>query len=280
MEYQDVGGLKIPQVGLGLYSMRNEELTLSLKSAVESGYSLYDTAYRYNNEKEIGSFFSSSVVRNDTNIICTKISGLQYNGHRHFLYLDKQSIKKSVTNAAKKLKRKQIDILLLHSPFAGYQQAYKELWLAQQEGLAKVIGVSGFSIEQLESIKDNCKILPQVCMLEIHPYHSSSKIVDYCYKNGIQVIARSPFAHGEIFEELKHEDAMIDIMTKTKKSVPQIILRWCVQHGWIAIPRSSNKNHIIENISIFDFALTDNDMRAIDSLNKNKSYGVFMVATS
>ena len=260
--------LNLPPIGLGLYAMHGKVLASALKTALDAGCTLFDTAWKYGNEKEVG-----AIVPPDA-FVCTKISGEQYNGHRYCLFLDRQSVRKSVARAARKLNRMPVDIVLLHSPFPGYRKAFAELLQARGEGLVKAVGVSGFGIKQLEAIKAHCGAFPDLCMLEVHPYHSAPEVTAFCAQNGIGVIARSPFAHGQILEELGREPVMQQLTAATGKSVPQIVLRWCVQHGWIALPRSADPGHIRENLAIFDFELSADDVRAIDALNRDESYGV------
>ncbi|MBO4536236.1 MAG: aldo/keto reductase [Bacteroidales bacterium] len=260
--------LNLPPIGLGLYAMHGKVLSSALKTALDAGCTLFDTAWKYGNEREVG-----AIVPPDA-FVCTKISGEQYNGHRYCLFLDRQSVRKSVARAARKLNRIPLDIVLLHSPFPGYRKAFVELLQTRGEGLVKAVGVSGFGIKQLEAVKAHCGAFPDVYMLEIHPYHSAPEVTDFCAQNGIGVLARSPFAHGQILEELGREPVMQQLTAATGKSVPQIVLRWCVQHGWTALPRSADPGHICENLAIFDFELSADDVRAIDALNRDESYGV------
>lgn len=260
---------RLGSIGLGLYSMHGQKLESALRAALDAGYTLFDTAYKYGNEKEIG-----SILPPDSGRICTKICGIQYTGRKRFLYLDRKSIRKSVMMAARKLKREQLDIVLLHHVFRGYEQAFDELLQVQREGLVRKVGVSGFGIKHLEAVKARSGAYPDVCMLEIHPYHSSPDVADFCARQGIDVIARSPFAHGLILPELGRESIMRQLTAATGKTVPQIVLRWCIQHGWTVMPRSADVGHIQENFLIFDFELSDDDVRAIDALNRDESYGV------
>ena len=260
--------LNLPPIGLGLYAMHGKVLESALKTARDAGYALFDTAYKYGNEREVGATLAGS------GLVCTKICREQYYGHKYLLHLDRQSVGKSVARAARKLKRQPVDIVLLHTYFRGYQRAFAELLQAREEGLVRAVGVSGFGIKQLESVKKRCGVYPELCMLEIHPYHSSPEVTAFCAENGIAVIARSPFAHGQILAELGREPIMQQLTASTGKSVPQIVLRWCVQHGWIALPRSADAIHIRENIAIFDFELSDDEMQAVDALNRDESYGV------
>ena len=137
-----------------------------------------------------------------------------------------------------------------------------------------MLGVSGYSIDQLQIIKDYCGVYPMVNMLELHPYHSSRTLVDFCKENDIRLIARSPFAHGEIIPLLSADKDIVNIAREYGRSVPQIILRWIIQQGVIALPRSKDINHLQENINVFDFELTSHNMSVIDMKNKDLSFGV------
>lgn len=276
MDYIDIGNISVPMVGLGTFSMHGEELQKVIASAMSMGYRFFDTAYRYGNEKEIGKF-----IRNQGNIdneapvvLSTKYSGLQYRGQKSRLYLDRTSPKRALSNSLHCFHRECIDMYLLHSPFRGFQMAYEKLLIEKGKGRIKVLGVSGYSIEQLQIIKDYCGVYPMVNMLEIHPYHSSRALVDFCKENDIRLIARSPFAHGDIIPLLSADNDIRNISKECGKSVPQIILRWIVQQGVIALTRSKDTNHLQENINVFDFKLTSNDMNVINMKNKDLSFGV------
>ena len=147
---------EIPSIGLGLFSLHGPALEVALKAALESGYTLFDTAYKYGNEKEIGAILPPSST------VCTKILGLQYTGRKWLLHLDRQSIRKSVSQAARKLQRSPIDVVLLHNIFRGYPDAFAELLEVQREGLVKRIGVSSYGIRQLETIRRKCGVYPDV----------------------------------------------------------------------------------------------------------------------
>ena len=190
------------------------------------------------------------------------------------LYLNKQSPRRSVKASLTKLGKSCLDIYLLHSPFKDYHIAYSKLLEEQQLGRIKVLGVSGFNEEQLRCIKQFCGIYPMVNMIELHPYHSSKELVAFCQENGIQVIARSPFAHGIILKELSDNVKICNIAIKYCKSIPQIVLRLIIQQDVVAMHRTQNVIHLKENIDIFDFELDDNEMNIMYLLNKNLSFGV------
>lgn len=273
MYYIDIEGLSIPMVGLGTFSMHGEELKAVMASALEMGYRLFDTAYRYGNEDEIGGIVSGLDSARPV-VLSTKLSGLQFNGRRKRLYLDRQSPRRSLAGSLRRLRQKSIDIYMLHSPFRDYHKAYAKLLKEKERGRVKVLGVSGYGIDHLKRIKDYCGEYPMVDMVELHPYHSSRAVVDFCKENNIRLIARSPFAHGEIIPLLSEDADIRNMANAFNKSIPQIILRWIVQQGVIAMPRTKNPNHLQENIDVFDFELSNSDMDVIDMKNKDLSFGV------
>lgn len=274
MTYRYICGIKVPQVGLGLYSYSGDQLKQTLSHAIFAGYRFFDTAYRYNNEREIGKFFSSVPYDSFRVIVSSKISELQFCGHKRFLYLDRVSIRDALNKYLNNINKESADIYLLHSPFKGYQKAFKELIIEQESGRIRIVGVSGFNEEQLLSLKQSSGIYPQICMMEIHPFHNSNRLVSFCKDNNIEIIARSPFAHGLIIKELEDRDNLKSISYTYKKTIPQLILKWIVQKGIIVIPRSSNPRHLEQNIDIFGFDLSEKEMKVFDGYNSNRSYGV------
>lgn len=273
MQYTLVKDNFFPLIGLGLSAVSGNKVSKVVKWAIESGYEYLDTAYRYGNEQEIGEVISLFKECNSIRV-STKLSELQYIGRRRFLYFDRVSPRKAIKEAEKRLRKKKIDLYLLHSPFKGYEDAYEELLSLQKNNLVGLIGVSGFNVSQLNNIKERCGVYPQVCMVEMHPLYNPRDMIHFCKFNNIALIARSPFAHGIILHELDKKKEFVIMKKKYAKTVPQLILRWIIQQGIIALPRSQNFAHIKDNINIFDFELSNDEMSYIDSLNQNISYGV------
>lgn len=281
MEYITINNINLPQIGMGLFNTQGDTLQRCINTAIYAGYTYFDTAYRYGNEREIGSLlseFKKELIFNP--IVSTKLSQIQYWGTRRKLYLDRMSINKAIKITTKQLRTDTIDIYLLHSPFDGYCKAYTKFINLRKEGKIKITGVSGFNIDQMKQIKEKCGEYPEISMIEIHPFYFPLSLVNFCQKNGIIIIARSPFAHGDILNELSKDERLIELSNKYNKTIPQIILKWIVQWGMIALPRSSNIKHIKENINIFDFRLSEKDMEIINGLNRNCSYGVVSILKS
>ena len=274
MEYATLrNGVKIPMVGFGTYPLKGDDLIETLRITSEAGYTLYDSAYLYQNESDIGKCIDLGILNRNNTIITSKIQGIQYSGRRRFLYLDKISVNKAYKRSCKKFNTNQLDIYLLHSPFKRYVNAYKELIQLYNDKKVKVIGVSNFNESELELLYKECGEYPMINQIELHPFNTMKGIISYCKKHNIQVEAYSPFGRGNLVSEIMNNPHLKDIALRHNKTVGQVVLRWIIQQGIIAIPRSTNPERINQNIDIFNFALTDEEMLYIDSLNQDKGFG-------
>lgn len=271
MEYINLFETKLPLVGLGTYSQHGEVLRKSITTSLEVGINYFDTAYKYQNEKEIGRILKYSNI--DSIVLQSKVCARQLLGSKKWLWLDKESVEKSYKKTCKRLEKDSIDVFLLHSVIQGQEKYYEQLMRLRDHKAVKVIGVCNFGIDQLEQIKKRVGEYPMLLQAEIHPYHSQKELIRFCKQNNILLEARSTFAHGDMIREWNDNPTLKQIAEYHKKTIPQIILRWIVQQDIIAMTRSSNPIHIKENTEIFDFELLDNQMSAIDSLNQNRSFG-------
>lgn len=273
MEYIIFGnGVKIPVVGLGTFPLHGETLNNTLNMAIQLGYNYFDTAHLYKNEAEIGHIIKDLNKQNI--IISSKICATQYLGNKRYLNLNRQSVKTAFSKSCKQLGVKRLSIYLLHSCFHNFEKAYQELIDLYQAGNIDVIGVSNANITHLKQIYKKCGVYPMIVQVEIHPYCNRRELVEFCNENGITIIAHSPFAHGDAMGELLSNIELQKIAQLHNKTIAQIILRWIIQQGMIVIPRSTNYMRLKDNINIFDFNLSDAEMRIIDSLNRDQSYGV------
>lgn len=272
MDTVRIGAAVVPALGFGTFPLRGDVLKKAVGAAMNAGFLWFDTAFRYGNESELGQVLNSSGTGDF--VVSTKLSGLQYVGRKDWLYLNRISAKRALKDSKARLGISQMCMYMLHSPFRHYFKAYSELQKLYKEGAVKAIGVSGFQIHHLKRIKDYCGDFPQFDMIECHPLFNNSLLRDFCKQNNIQVIARSPFAHGQLLPELCGDVELSKLSQKYSKSVPQLILRWIVQQGMAAVVNSSNPDHIREDAAIFDFRLAESDMKYIDSLNLDRSYGV------
>ena len=265
MEYIKCGELTLPVLGLGTYSMQGAQLQEAISVAIESGYTLFDTAQKYNNEKQIGRITIGTQA-----IIQSKVSSRTLSGSMRCFWLNRKSVQKAYNISNERIGNFNLAIFLLHSYFADSAKYLKRL--SEIKGL-KAFGICNLSLHQLKILIEKNSVKPMIVQAEIHPYHSNKDLIKYCIENEIVIEARSPFAHGDALHEWESNEKLMRIAKKYNKSICQIILRWIIQQGVIAIFRSGNNNHIMENIDIFDFCLNNEEMTVIDSMNKNLSYG-------
>ena len=249
-------GVKIPSIGFGTYKSGDDEETAKIiKNALNLGYKMIDTASFYNNEVGIGNGIKESDIDRKDIFIVTK------------LWNDDHGYDKTIEAFNKSLNNLQvdyIDLYLIHWPNKLNAETWRAFEHLYETGKVKAIGVCNFKVEHLEELKKTAKIMPMVNQVEIHPFSTKNNIINYCKDNNIKVVAWSPISRGRVLSN----DLMIDLSQKYKKSIVQIVLRWHMQKGVIPIPKSSNENRIKENIDIFDFEISSEDMKAIDSLDK------------
>lgn len=255
-------GVKMPSIGFGTYKSGNDEETAKIvKYALEIGYMQIDTASFYGNEVGIGNGIKESGINREDIFLVTK------------LWNDDHGYDKTIEAFNKSLERlqvKYIDLYLVHWPNKLNSETWKAFEYLYRTGKVKAIGVCNFKIGHLEELKKTSEIMPMVNQIEIHPQSSKNDMLSYCEENNIQLVAWSPIMRGKLFSN----KLMIDLSEKYKKTIAQIILRWHVQRGIIPIPKSSNEERIKENLSIFDFELSNDDMKTIDLLNEGYNVSV------
>lgn len=255
-------GNKIPIIGLGTYKSTEQEGIQSIKNALTKGYGLIDTAAMYNNEEEVGKAIIESGIDRKEIIVTTKLwrENLGY-----------KEAKKAFDISLKKLGLDYIDLYLIHWPanaknYTNWQKANADTWRAMEElqadGKIKSIGVSNFWQEHLEVLFKTANVIPAVNQIEFHPGYWQSELTEFCKKNGITVESWSPLARGKVFGN----EVLQAIAKQHNKSISQICLRWVTQHETIVIPKSGTLQRIEENISIFDFKLSEEEMKLIDEL--------------
>lgn len=257
-------GVDMPWVGLGVFRMDNDDDTqIVIEKALAMGYRHVDTAAYYDNEEAVGKAIKSSGIPREEVFVTTKV----WNEDQR-----KGTVLKAFEDSLRKLNMDYVDLYLVHWPVPG---KFKETWKVFEEiyksGRAKAIGVSNFKKHHLEELKEVMAIPPVVNQIELHPYLIQQEDLDYCNENNIRVEAWSPFAANKF--NLFDEQIIQDIAKNHEKSPAQVILRWDHQRGVVVIPKSSNEKRLAENIDIFDFKLSDDDMARISSLNQNKRVG-------
>ena len=257
-------GIEIPYVGLGVYRMDDSEASENIiVYALSQGYRHLDTASYYNNEDAVGRAVKKSGIPREELFITTKVWNEDQRQSR---------VKEAFEDSLRKLDTDYIDLYLIHWPVADkIQETWKVLEELYKSGKVKAIGVSNFKEHHLETLKEISTVTPAVNQVELHPYLIQQSILDYCKKEGIQMEAWSPL--GASKTDLLKEPIIVNLADKYCKSPAQIILRWDFQRDVVIIPKSSNKERLIQNISIFDFSLTDEEMSQINSLDKGFRLG-------
>ncbi|MFS0593218.1 aldo/keto reductase [Cytobacillus horneckiae] len=252
----------MPKVGLGVFEMKEgEEVYNAVSKAIQFGYRSFDTASVYQNETGVGKAIKNSDIPREEIFVTTKVWNLDLGFDQTLNAFEK---------SRKKLDVEYIDLYLIHWPInILYLESWKAIEKLYKEGYVRAIGVCNFHEKHIENIISQFEIAPMVNQIECHPRLTQSKLVDYCNTKGITVEGWSPFAHGQILK-FKTIDT---ISKKYGKSPAQIIIRWNIQRGIIAIPKSVTPDRLKENFDVFNFNLLDEDMRTINLLNKNERIG-------
>ena len=259
MQYVEANGAKIPAIGLGTWELRGRTCARLVEQALKLGYRHIDTAQVYENEREVGEGLRASGVRRDELFVTTKI------WTTHFAPND---LERSTKESLAKLRLSEVDLLLLHwpNPQVPLAETLGALAHVRQLGISRHIGVSNFTVALIEEAIAVCPE-PLACdQVEYHPYLDQTKVLDACARQGMAVVAYSPVAKGRI----KNDQTLARIGQDHGKSAAQVCLRWLVQHNVSAIPRTSRIERLSENIDIFDFTLSDEEMREISGMGNAK----------
>lgn len=262
MEYRTLNnGVQMPQAGFGVFQIKDEEECIRVVlDAIDAGYRLIDTAQSYGNEEAVGKAIQLSSVDREELFITTKV------WISHYGY---EKAKASVEESLKKMQLDYIDLVLLHQPFKDYHGAYRALVDLYKEGKIKAIGVSNFYPDRLVDLCLDTDIVPAINQVEVNPFHQQDLALEYNQKYGVQLEAWAPFAEGK--NGIFTNETLVEISKKYNKSVGQVILRWLVQRGIVPLAKTVRKERMLENIDIFDFKLSQDDMQTIASLNKDTS---------
>ena len=273
MEYiETASGLKLPLVGFGTHKLHGQMLTDSVGSAYSLGYRLFDSAWLYKNEEDLGQAFIHNKIPIDECVVTSKLSAMQLYYNLMGFSICKNSPVKALRKSKKQLGK--LDLYLLHSPFNKYDAVYKNI-LNIFSGVDGGVhfGVCNCGVEHIKKIHDTCGKWPEVNQIEIHPFRQQQQVIDFCQDQGIVVEAYSPFGRGAVIGELNDNAIMNQIASKYGKSISQIILRWITQRRIVALPRTRSESHMAENLEIFDFELSASDLQLITQLDRGQHYG-------
>lgn len=262
MEYVTFNnGVEMPILGYGVFQIPDmEECERCVLDAIDVGYRLIDTAQSYGNERAVGNAIKKSRVPREELFITTKlwISELGY-----------EKTKKSIEGSLERLQLEYIDLLLIHQPFNDYYGAYRAMEEFYKAGKLRAIGVSNFYPDRLIDFVKFNEITPQVNQVEVHPFHQQGKAHEIMKDRGVQIQAWAPFAEGK--NNLFTNSLLTEVGQKYGKSAAQVTLRFLIQKGVSVLPKSVKKDRMIQNMDVFDFELSHEDMDRIKTLDSDDS---------
>lgn len=252
--------VEMPILGYGVYQVTPEECERCVLDALNVGYRSIDTAQAYYNEEGVGNAIHKSGISRDELFITTKI-WISNGGY--------EKAKASIDESLRKLQSDYVDLLLIHQPFNDYYGTYRAMEEACKAGKARAIGVSNFYPDRFIDLAEFCEIKPAVNQVETHVFNQQVEPQKIMERYGTRVMSWGPFAEGK--NDFFTNEVLKAIGEKYGKSVAQTALRFLIQRGIIVIPKSTHKERMIQNMEVFDFALTDEDMQAIYGLDQAKS---------
>jgi len=252
--------LEMPIIGIGTYPLNGVPLIKTIFNAYKSGYTNFDTSAAYFNEECLGVAIKRiKSYGGKTPFITTKLRNTNQR---------ENNVREGFFDSLKKLGVEKIDLYLMHWPYPEkYLESWKQMETLYKEGLIGAIGVCNFHQHHLEKLLEIAEVVPAINQIELHPLLSQKPLRDYCKGKGIHVQAYSPLARMD--PKLVEHPVLVELAKKYKKTIPQVILRWDIQEGILVIPKSGNKNRIKENIDVFDFEFTRNEMLEIESMNED-----------
>lgn len=259
MQYKNIQGIEVPEIGLGTYKLHEKECTNAVRMALDIGYRHIDTAQMYKNEREIGEALNVSTVPREDIFLTTKI------WHTN---LDADDVLQTTEESLRNLDTPYVDMLLIHWPNSQYdlRKTIEAMLVLRDQGKAMNIGVSNFPLSLLKTVNEKIRA-PIFCnQVEFHPFIDQLDLLDYAIENDILLTAYSPLAQGKA----ENNKEMKEIAKSYDKTASQVALRWLIeQENVVAIPKSKSRQHLEENFAVFDFQLTDEDFERIDQLDKS-----------
>lgn len=256
-------GQEIPAIGYGVFQMTGDEVREHIPEAITAGYRHIDTANAYFNEVAVGEAIKASGVNREDLFVTTKLFPQSY---------PYDQCGKDIDASLERLGLDYVDLMLFHQPYGDYVSGWKAMEEAVKAGTVKSIGLSNFPMHKIQEILDVADITPAVLQVEINPYWNQHELKKQLEGTGITFEGWYPLGHGD--RKLLEEPVLAKLAAKYGKTTAQIILRWHLQEGNVTIPKSLNPQHMRDNLSIFDFTLTDGDMDDINNLPQNPYYQV------
>lgn len=253
-------GVKMPQVGYGVYQVEPAEAERCVLDAISVGYRMIDTAQIYHNEEGVGNAIVKCGVPREELFIVTKVWISNAGEEKAYA---------SILESLKKLQTDYIDLLLIHQPFGDYYGTYRAMERAYHEGKVRAIGVSNFYPDRFIDIQAHVEVKPAVNQVETHVFNQQITAQEYMEKYGCQIMSWGPFAEGK--NDFFNNETLAEIGRKYGKSVAQVALRYLLQRGVVLIPKSAHKERMKQNMDIFNFALTEEDMAIIRKLDTKQS---------
>ena len=254
-------GVRMPLAGFGVFQIPDAaECERSVVDAIDAGYRLIDTAASYQNEEAVGQGLRRSGVPRDELFVTTKL-WVQDVGY--------ERTQRAIDASLRRLQLDHLDLYLIHQPFGDVHGAWRAMEEAHQAGKLRAIGVSNFHPDRLMDIMVHNTVKPAVNQIEVNPFFQQDESAAFMRDNGVQAQAWAPFAEGR--NNLFHNEVLAGIGRKHGKSVGQVVLRWVVQRGISALAKSVRKERMVENLAIFDFALDDEDLVRIATLETGQS---------
>ena len=257
-------GLKMPQLGFGVWQVQDDQATTAVAKALEVGYTSIDTAMIYKNERGVGKAIKESAIPREQLFITTKV----WNSDQGY-----ENTLRAFDESLERLGLDYVDLYLIHWPtpkFDQYVDTYKALEKLYHDGRVKAIGVCNFEIEHLERILKECEVKPVLNQIECHPYLSQNELKRFCAEHDIFVEAWSPLEQGG---DVLRDEVITRIAASHRKSPAQVVLRWHLQNNTIVIPKSVTPSRIEENFNVFDFELNVKEIEEINQLNINRRRG-------
>lgn len=261
MEYITLSnGVKMPQLGYGVYQVTKDECERCVLDALDVGYRSIDTAQSYFNEEEVGAAIEKSGIDRKEIFLTSKV------WIEHFGY---EECKKSVLESMDKLRTDYLDLMLLHQPFGDTYGAWRALEELYEAGRLRAIGISNHYVDRMVEFANFTRIKPMVNQMEVHPYNQQIELKKWMDKYDVRLEAWAPFGEGR--NGLFTNEILSGIASKHGKTTAQVMLRWHIQRGVIIIPKSVHKERMSENFNIFDFKLDDEDMKRIEQMDTKTS---------